>query len=72
MFVSIFIPEAKKNKIVATLVLIGFAVSFAFAKLPYVSLIPEGIRVIIITVAISLSAALLFPIKDSKEEKDNA
>ena len=72
MFISIFIPEAKKNKIVAALVLIGFAVSFAFAKLPYVSLIPEGIRVIIITVAISLSAALLFPIKDAKEENDNA
>jgi len=47
-------------------------VSFAFAKLPYVSMIPEGIRVIIITVVISLAAALLFPIKDKKEEQDNA
>ena len=72
MFISIFIPEAKKNKTVAALVLIGFAVSFAFAKLPYVSFIPEGIRVIIITVAISLAAAILFPVKEKKEENDDA
>ena len=70
MFISIFIPEAKKNKIVAALILIGFAVSLAFAKLPYVSLIPEGIRVIIITVAISLVAAILFPIKEKTEKKE--
>ena len=71
MFVSIFIPEAKKNKVVALLILISFAVSFAFAKLPLVSQIPEGIRVILITLVISVAAALLFPIKEKKEESDN-
>jgi predicted branched-subunit amino acid permease len=71
MFVSIFIPEAKKNKVVALLVLVSFAVSFAFAKLPLVSQIPEGIRVILITLVISVAAALLFPIKEKKEESDN-
>ncbi len=70
MFISVFIPEAKKNKIVAALVLLSFAVSFAFAKLPLVSQIPEGIRVIIITVVISVGAALLFPIKE-KEVSQN-
>ncbi len=70
MFISIFIPEAKKNKIVAALVVISFAVSLTFAKLPYISDIPEGIRVIIITVLISVGAALLFPIKE-KEESEN-
>lgn len=70
MFISVFIPEAKKNKIVAALVLLSFAVSFAFAKLHLVSQIPEGIRVIIITVVISVGAALLFPIKE-KEEAQN-
>lgn len=71
MFVSIFIPEAKKNKVVALLILVSFAVSFAFAKLPLVSQIPEGIRVILITLVISVAAALLFPIKEKKEESDN-
>lgn len=70
MFISVFIPEAKKNKIVALLILISFAASLAFAKLPLVSQIPEGIRVIIITLIISVGAALLFPIKE-KEEQNN-
>lgn len=70
MFVSIFIPESKKNRIVAWIVAISFAASFAFSKLPYVSYIPDGIRVIIITVLLSVGAALLFPIKE-KEEKEN-
>jgi 4-azaleucine resistance transporter AzlC len=70
MFISVFIPEAKKNKIVASLVLISFALSFAFAKLPVVSDIPEGIRIILLTVVISLGAALLFPIKE-REVSDN-
>ena len=70
MFISVFIPEAKKNKIVAALVLISFAVSLAFAKLPVISSIPEGIRVILITVIISVGAALLFPVKDG-DKKDN-
>ena len=70
MFISVFIPEAKKNKIVASLVLISFALSFAFAKLPVISDIPEGIRIILLTVVISLGAALLFPIKE-REVSDN-
>ena len=70
MFISVFIPEAKKNKIVAALVLIGFAASFACAKLPYLSEIPEGIRIIVLTVVISLAAAVLFPIKE-KEAAEN-
>ena len=70
MFVSVFIPEEKKNKVVAVLVLISFALSFVFSITPLISEIPEGIRVIIITVSISAVAALLFPIKE-KGEKEN-
>ena len=64
-------PEAKKNKIVALLVLVSFAFSLAFSKLPVVSQIPEGIRIILITLVISIGAALLFPIKEKKEESEN-
>lgn len=70
MFISVFIPEAKKNKIVAGLVVVSFAVSLAFESLPYITLIPEGIRVIVITLVISIGAALLFPI-NKKEEQEN-
>ena len=70
MFISVFIPEAKKNKIVAVLVALSIVVSLAFAKLPYISAIPEGVRVIIITLLISVGAAFLFPIKDKEEQAD--
>ena len=64
MFISVFVPEARKNRIVAGLVAVSFALSYAFEKLPYVREISGGIRVIILTVAISLAAALIFPIKE--------
>ena len=45
------------------------ALSLAFAKLPIISNLSSGIRVIILTVLISLAAAILFPVND---EEDNA
>lgn len=64
MFISVFIPEAKKNRIVAVLVAISFAASLAFELIPIVREISSGIRIIILTVLISLVAAILFPIKE--------
>ncbi len=68
MFISVFVPEAKKNKIVAFLVAISFVLSFACEKLPYIRDISSGIRIIILTVVISLAAAILFPIKENEHE----
>ena len=69
MFISVFIPEAKRNKIVAALILISFATSFAFMKIPLFDGISSGIKIIILTVVISLVAAIFFPVK---EDEDNA
>ena len=69
MFVSVFVPEARKNRVVCGLIAISFAASFAAAYLPFISDIPEGIRVIALTVIISLLAAILFPIREGKEEQ---
>jgi predicted branched-subunit amino acid permease len=65
MFVSVFIPEAKKNKIVAGLVAISFLLSY-LSSLPVFDGISSGIKIIILTVVISLAAALIFPIKEEK------
>ncbi len=64
MFLAIIIPPAKKEKIIAILVLVSMALSYAFSKLPVISNISSGLRVIILTVAISLAAAILFPVKE--------
>ena len=71
MFISVFIPEARKNKIVAALVGISFAASLAFEYLTVISEISSGIRVIVLTVVISLLAAIFFPIKDKESPQDD-
>lgn len=68
MFLAIIIPPAKKDKIIAGLIIVSMALSFIFAKVNFLSKIPEGVRIILLTVVISLAAALLFP----KEDAENA
>lgn len=70
MFLAIIIPPARKNKVIAGLVIISMALSLLFAKLPFLSGISEGMRVIILTVVISLAAAVLFPVKEEEEESN--
>lgn len=66
MFLAVIIPPAKKDKILAGLVVFCFAASYALSRLPIVSAIPEGTRILILTVVIASAAALLFPRKDEE------
>lgn len=68
MFLAIIIPPARGNKVIGGLVIVSMAVSLACAKLPYISNLTEGTRIIILTIVIALAASILFPIKD--EEMD--
>lgn len=70
MFLAIIIPPARKNKVIAGLVIISMALSLIFAKLPLLSGISEGMRVIVITVALSLAAAVLFPVEEEDDENE--
>ena len=67
MFLAIIIPPARKSKIVAALVAISFALSFACNYLPGISSLSEGTRTILLTVIISGAAAILFPVKQTDE-----
>ena len=66
MFLAVIIPPAKKDKILAGLVVFCFSASYALSRLPIVSAIPEGTRILILTVVIASAAALLFPRKDEE------
>ena len=70
MFISVFIPEARKNRVVAVLVAVSFTASLACEYLPGIRSLSEGIRVILLTVLISLIAALLFPIREGAQAKE--
>lgn len=61
MFLAIIIPPARKNKVIAALVIISFAASFFSGIIPFIKELSGGTRTIILTVVISSLAALLFP-----------
>lgn len=61
MFLAVIIPPARQNKVVAGLIIVSFVSSWAFAVLPFLSSLSEGTRTILLTVAISAAAAVLFP-----------
>jgi len=67
MFIAIFIPPAKKNKVILGLVSVSFLLSYLFNTLPVFDFISSGIKIILLTVLISLAAAVIFPV-DEKEE----
>ena len=63
---AIIIPPAKKNRVVLGCVAVSFLASLAFTVAPFVSDLTAGTRTIILTVAISALAALLFPVSDEE------
>lgn len=66
MFLAVIIPPSRKSRIVAGLVLVSFAASFAFSRLlPGLS---AGMRTIILTVALCAAAAILFPVKEESRD----
>ena len=69
MFLAVIIPPARKDKIIAGLILIAFTASFGAAYLPVISQISDGTRTILLTVIISAAAAILFPRKSETSEE---
>ena len=66
MFIAIIVPPAKKDKVVAALIVISFAVSFASGYIPFVKNLSGSIKIIVFTVLIAAVAAVLFPVKDEE------
>ncbi len=69
MFIAIIVPPARKDKVVAGLVVVSMVLSYIFTKVEFFAFIPEGVRVIALTVVISLAAAFLFPRKEEQNAK---
>lgn len=70
MFVSIIIPDAKKNKAVFLVILIATALSCCFYYIPYIKEIGFGFKIIISSLISSIIIAIIFPIKKKVEENE--
>lgn len=64
MFLAVVIPPARKNKIIAAVVVISMLVSFLFQSIPGLKNISSGFQIILLTVLISAAAAILFPVQE--------
>ena len=68
MFIAIIIPPAKKNKVLGPLIALSMGLSFLCSKLALFASLSSGTRVILLTVILSSLAALLFPVKEEKND----
>lgn len=68
MFLAVIIPPARKDKVIAGLIIICFLLSYITTSLPGLAGISSGTRTIILTIVISAIAALLFPKKTNHQE----
>jgi len=66
MFIAVFMPPARKEKVIGALVVVAMFLSWVFSTVDFFSFMSEGARVIFLTVAISAVAAVLFPVKDEE------
>lgn len=68
MFIACIIPEGRKNKIVAGVIIVSFVLSYIFSTLSVLKGISSGIKIMILTVIIATVAAILFPVKEENHE----
>lgn len=66
MFLAVVIPPARKNKIIAAVVVISMSVSLLFQSIPGLKNISSGFQIILLTVLISAAAAILFPVQEEQ------
>ena len=67
MFIAIIVPPARRSRVIAGVVLVSAAVSFALDRIALFAALSAGMRTILMTVLLSAAAALLFPVKTDTE-----
>ncbi len=69
MFIAIIVPPAKEEKNVLIAVIMAIVASYLFAYLPGLRNLSSGWATIIITVAVSAIAAVVFPVEEKEVAK---
>ena len=69
MFIAIIIPEGKKNKVVAAVIVVSFVASYLLSVIPVVKGIDSGIKIIVLTVVIAGIFSVIKPVKEAQDEQ---
>ncbi len=64
MFVAIIVPAAKRDKIVAGVVIVSFLASFAVSRIGLFSHMSDSMKISLLTVVIAGLAAAFFPVNE--------
>lgn len=68
MFIAIFVPPAKESRTIRGLVLVSMGLSFFVNRASMFAGVSSGIKTILLTVILSAAAAILFPIREAKND----
>lgn len=71
MFIAVVVPKSKKDKSVAAAVVMSMVISSICTYLPYIKEVSGGVRIAVLTVVISLAAAIVHPVEEGIAEDDN-
>ena len=66
MFIAVIVPPAKKSRPIMVIILVSFAASSLFALIPAFTGLSESMRIIILTIVISVAAAIIRPVKEEE------
>ena len=69
MFISIVVPQARREKPMLVCLLLALVFSCLFTWLPALQVVSSGLAIVICTVAAAALCAWLFPIPDEEEKK---
>lgn len=67
MFIAIFMPAAREDKKLLPIIFISMALSTLFQVVSWFDFISSGMKIIILTLAISMGAAIFMPLPEEKE-----
>jgi predicted branched-subunit amino acid permease len=70
MFIAIIIPKTKESKFFTGLITISMVLSLAFSLTPIVNEISGGFRIIILTILIAGTAAIVKPLEEEEAADD--